>query len=91
MDSFLQVPELLFKERVSDPQERECWQIHVDIVCLLQQDRFDANDLDKLEKLTKRWKHLMVKFYGGVAARSPMGAGPAPVGAAAPRGEDDCA
>ncbi|ELR13517.1 uncharacterized protein ACA1_247210 [Acanthamoeba castellanii str. Neff] len=53
MDSFLQVAELLFKERVSDPQERECWQIHVDI----------------LEKLTKRWKHLMVKFYGGVAER----------------------
>ncbi len=69
MDSFLQVAELLFKERVSDPQERECWRIHVDIVRLLQQDSFDANDLDKLEKLTKRWKHLMVKFYGGVAER----------------------
>jgi hypothetical protein len=26
-----------------------------------------VNDLDKLEKMTKRWKHLMVKFYGGVA------------------------
>ena len=69
MDSFLQVPELLFKERVSDPQERECWRIHVDIVRLLQQDSFDTNDLDKLEKLTKRWKHLMVKFYSGVAER----------------------
>ncbi|ELR24549.1 uncharacterized protein ACA1_171220 [Acanthamoeba castellanii str. Neff] len=69
MDSFLQVAELLFKERVSDPQERECWQIHVDIVRLLQQESFDANDLEKLEKLTKRWKHLMVKFYGGVAER----------------------
>ncbi|ELR14995.1 uncharacterized protein ACA1_211490, partial [Acanthamoeba castellanii str. Neff] len=49
--------------------ERECWQIHVDIVRLLQQESFDANDLEKLEKLTKRWKHLMVKFYGGVAER----------------------
>ncbi len=69
MDSFLQVAELLFKERVSDPQERECWRIHVDIVHLLQQDSFNANDLDKLKKLTKRWKHLMVKFYSGIAER----------------------
>jgi hypothetical protein len=67
MDSFLQVAELLFREQVSDPQECKCWRIHVNIVCLLQQDSFSANDLDKLEKLTKRWKHLMVKLYGGVA------------------------
>ena len=69
MDSFLQVAELLFRERVSDPQERECWRVHVDIIRLLQQDSFSANDLEKLEKLTKRWKHLMVKLYGGVAER----------------------
>ncbi|ELR18686.1 uncharacterized protein ACA1_394520 [Acanthamoeba castellanii str. Neff] len=69
MDSFLQVAELLFKERVSNPQERECWQIHINIVHLLQQESFNANNLKKLKKLTKRWKHLMVKFYGGVAER----------------------
>ncbi|ELR18787.1 uncharacterized protein ACA1_166450 [Acanthamoeba castellanii str. Neff] len=67
MDSFLQVTELLFREWVSDLQEHECWHVHVDIVHLLQQDSFSANDLDKLEKLTKRWKHLMVKLYGSVA------------------------
>ncbi|ELR12033.1 uncharacterized protein ACA1_353350 [Acanthamoeba castellanii str. Neff] len=69
MDSFLQVAELLFKEQVSDPQERKCWQIHVNIIRLLQQESFNTNNLKKLEKLTKRWKHLMVKFYGGVAKR----------------------
>ena len=67
MDSFLQIAELLFKERVSDLEERECWRIHVDIVRLLQQDSFDPNDLNNLEKMTKRWKYLMVKIYGGVA------------------------
>ena len=66
MDSFLQVAEVLFKERVSDPQELECWWVHVDIIQLLQQDGFDAHDLNKLEKATKRWKHLMVKLYGDV-------------------------
>jgi hypothetical protein len=57
---------VLFKEQVSDPQELECWQIHIDIVQLLQQDSFDTHNLNKLEKATKRWKHLMVKLYGDV-------------------------
>ncbi len=69
MDSFLQIAELLFRERVSNPQEHQCWRIHVNIVCLLQQDSFTANDLDELERATKRWKHLMVKLYGTVAER----------------------
>jgi hypothetical protein len=67
MDSFLQIAELLFREWVSDLEECKCWCIHVDIVCLLQQDSFTANNLNKLERATKRWKHLMVKLYGGIA------------------------
>ena len=67
MDSFLQVTKLLFRELVSNPQEHKCWHIHINIIHLLQQDSFSANNLNKLEKLTKRWKHLMVKLYGGVA------------------------
>ena len=46
IDSFLQVAELLFKEQVSDLQELKCWQVHVDIVWLLQQDGFNTVDLD---------------------------------------------
>jgi hypothetical protein len=67
MDSFLQITELLFKEWVSDPQERKCWRLHVDIVRLLQQETYDAIDLNNLEMMTKRWKYLMVKIYSGVA------------------------
>jgi hypothetical protein len=67
MDSFLQVTKLLFREWVSNLQECKCWCVHVDIVCLLQQDSFSTNDLEKLEKLTKRWKHLMVKIYSSIA------------------------
>ena len=141
MDSFLQVTKLLFRELVSNPQEHKCWHIHINIIHLLQQDSFSANDLNKLKKLTKRWKHLMVKLYGGIAewqrvmslkkkwlkkrswmaemvasdtmvsrekplsfsqlqghttlARTdllpwpPLGPGHTPVGAAAPRGQDD--
>ncbi|ELR25712.1 uncharacterized protein ACA1_326700 [Acanthamoeba castellanii str. Neff] len=36
-----------------------------------EQDSF-TNNLDKLEKLTKRWKHLMVKLYGGIAKQQHM-------------------
>jgi hypothetical protein len=69
MDSFLQITELLFKECMSNPREHECWCIHINIVHLLQQESFTANDLNNLKRLTKRWKYLMVKLYSGIAKR----------------------
>jgi hypothetical protein len=66
MDSLLQITKLLFKEKLSNPLERECWRTHVNIVHLLQQESFNANDLTTLERATKRWKYLMVKLYGNV-------------------------
>ncbi|ELR11843.1 uncharacterized protein ACA1_363430 [Acanthamoeba castellanii str. Neff] len=67
MDSFLQITELLFKEWVSNPQECKCWRLHINIVHLLQQETYNAINLNNLKMMTKRWKYLMVKIYSGIA------------------------
>lgn len=73
MDSFIQVAELVLMPLVSNPVERECWRLHVDIVYLLQQRCFSQADLATLETKINKWRTMMVDLYGEVEDRRRTG------------------
>ena len=47
-------------------KEQKCWELHINIICLLQGDHFTDAKLMILMSMVVCWKAVMVKQYGNV-------------------------
>jgi hypothetical protein len=50
-------------------EEMACWEEHIDIIRLLQGDRFTNSTLTTLTSKVLRWKAEMVRLYGNVTEK----------------------
>jgi hypothetical protein len=64
MDSFLLITELIFREQVSSIHRSASVGVSLST---LSASSSRIHSLDELKRVTMRWKHLMVKLYGGIA------------------------
>lgn len=64
MESLIQVLEACLLDLGLPQSELECWQQHIDLIALLNQDSFSTTDLDMIHSLALKWKRSMVQLYG---------------------------
>jgi len=50
-------------------EEQKCWELHIDIICLLQGNHFTDATLALLTLKIHCWKAAMIKQYGGVTEK----------------------